>query len=484
MDIFDVLEKYGVTTKRDFTRARLKADFNQHFNKWKNYYNGDVLGINEATGHNGHSFYPIKRQSMKLAKQIAIKWATLLFTEKFQVTLKNDTETEKFRLLEKAVGFRSKVTQAAIYAYGMGTAALLASADILTDTETKTVKGGKVKLDMIKYESIYPLEFDQNDIKSIAFVTQRQGKNETIYTIGIHTIDGEKIKVENIIATVKGEDVSFSGAETVKHDQEFNNQQYCIFKPNTINDYTDVLPFGQSIFADALAPCEDVDLSADLLRRDVREGAQVTFIGQDLLFENLKSDEEKQKLFDNSPDRFFVINQALLKKGVDTKQLFNRVVPEIRTAQCWQVVKDSLNWATLASGLGKGSLDVIPQQTATAVITTEAEKMQSKSLNEQYLEGEIIKIVKALCELSGMIGNPIDASEITVVFEDSVIVDTVEQKRLALAEIDGGVLAAHEYRQKFYGETPEEAKQKIEALKGETEIDFNNYENFNLEDEE
>jgi len=482
MDIFDVLEKYGVTTKRDFTRARLKADFNQFVNTWKNYYDGNVPEINTTTGYNGHSFFPIKRQSMKLAKQIAIKWATLLFTEQFQVTLKNDTETDKFRELEKQIGFRSKITQAAIYAYGMGTAALLASADILTDKETQAVRGGKLKLDMIKYDGIYPLEFDQNDIQSIAFVTQRQGKNETIYTIGIHTKDGDKIKVENIIATVKGDDVSFSPAETVKQDQEFNNQQYCIIKPNTINDYTDVLPFGASIFADAFAPCQDIDLAADLLRRDVREGAQVTFIGQDLLFENVQTDEQKKKLFDNSPDRFFVINQALRQQGTETKQLYDRVVPEIRTAQCWQVVKDSLNWATLASGLGKGSLDIIPQQTATAVITTEAEKMQSKSLHEQYLESELIKLVKALCELSGMIGNPIDASEVTIIFEDSVIVDTVEQKRLALAEIDGGVLAAHEYRQRFYGETQTDAMEKINAIKGENKIDYTLGNDFNFEE--
>jgi hypothetical protein len=102
--------------------------------------------------------------------------------------------------------------------------------------------------------------------------------------------------------------------------------------------------------------------------------------------------------------------------------------------------------------------------TATQVVHTEAEKMQNKSLHEQYLEVEIIKLVKAICELSTVIGNPIDASEVSIVWEDSVIVDTAEQKQLAMSEIDNGVLSKEEYRVKFYGETDEEAKEKIAEI--------------------
>jgi hypothetical protein len=141
-------------------------------------------------------------------------------------------------------------------------------------------------------------------------------------------------------------------------------------------------------------------------------------------------------------------------------------VPEIRAEQFWKVLKDSLTWASVPSGLGKGTLDVIQQQTAKGVVHTEAEKMQNKSLHEQYLEGQIILLVKGLCELSGMAGSPIDANEVNIVWEDSVIIDTAEQKRLALAEIDNGVISKEEYRERFYGETPEEAKAKIEAMRG------------------
>jgi len=481
MNVYDVLEKYAELKsqdgkKYDYSRARLKESYNQYVNLWKSYYNGNVPGIHNDTGFNGEESYPIKRQSMKLPKLIAEKWATGLFSEAFKVTLKDDVETDKFKLLEKQVDFRSKINQSAVFGYGMGTAALLASADIETDQNTETITGGKCKLDVIKYDSIYPLEYDQNDIKSIAFIRQEQIKDKTVYTISIHTLEKQQATVENITATVKGDRVDFTAADTVKQSQVFNNPMYCVIRPNIANDYSDVLPFGQSIFADSLAACENVDLAADLLRRDIEEGAQLTFIGRDLLMEKIGKDGKKKKLFENTKGRFFTIPQPLAEKGGNIKQLFEKSVPEIRADKLWQVIKDSLNWACLTSGLGKGTLDIIPMATATQVVHTESDKMQNKSLHEQYLEFQLIRIIKALCELSGLTGNPIDSSVINITWEDSVIQDTTAEKNIAMREIDLGIIDRAEYRVKFYGETPEQAKENIEGMGNDNAFDQKGYE--------
>jgi A118 family predicted phage portal protein len=205
-------------------------------------------------------------------------------------------------------------------------------------------------------------------------------------------------------------------------------------------------------------------MAADGLRRDVEEGNQVTFVGRDLLMQKIGQDGRKKKLFENTKGRFFTIPQDLAKGGESIKQLFEKSVPEIRAEKFWETIKNALNWACMTSGLGKGTLDIIPMATATQVVHTEADKMQNKSLHEQYLEGEIIKLVRGLCELSGMVGNPIDASVVSLVWQDSVIVDTAEEKKLSMLEIDAGVISKEEYREKYFGETEEDARAKIEAI--------------------
>ena len=464
MNIYDVLEEFGKTKNRNYTRARLKDSYNQYVELWRSYYSGNIAGINSDVSFNGDSFFPINRQSMKLAKQIATKWATMLFTEQFKVTLKNDTETEKFNELEKQIDFRSKINESAIEGYALGTSALLASADIFRDKETETVTGGKVKLDVVSYDSLFPLSFDKNDITSIAFVRTEQEKDATIYTISIHTAEGDQVTIETLQATVKGENVDFTPAEKITATQTFNNGMYAIIKPNVKNDYSSVLPFGASIFADALASCADIDLAADLLRNDIRDGTQLTFVGKDMVFEGHGKEGEKKKLFD-STRKFYVIPQKLMERGGDIKQIFEKSVPEIRTETLWKVIKDALNWACLSSGLGRGSLDIQVMQTATEVVHTEAEKMQNKSLHEQYLEGQIISLVKALCELSTLTGNQIDGSEVNITWQDSVVIDTGTEKAHDRLDVEAGLLASYEYRMKYNGETEQEARAKIEEIK-------------------
>jgi A118 family predicted phage portal protein len=483
MDIYEVLEKYAEEkTKRrreaggketyDYGNARQKEPYNAHVNLWKTYYEGNVDGINTDKGWNGKNKYDIERKSMKLAKLIAGKWATLLFSEQFKITLKDDKETKKFNNLEDVTGFRSKLIEAATWGYAEGTAVLLASAEITKDGGAVT--GGRVKLDVIKYDSIYPIMFTKDDVSVMAFVKKELKGKETVYTISIHSEEKGKYTVENFKATERknliGSSVDFSGIDGTITVDTYDNPAYCIIKPRVVNDKTDTLPFGQSIFADSLPSCSDVDLAAAGLRRDVKEGDQVTFIGMDLLYERNNAGEKTEKIFDNAAGRFFTVPQGLgLNDGKVKEQLYDKVVPEIRAGGFRQVIMDALNWACMTSGLGKGSLDVIPMATATQVVHTEADKMQSKSLHEQYLKGQIVRIVRALCELSEKTGNPIDAGEVNIVFEDSVIVDTSEQKKLAMLEVDAGLMSKEEYRMEFYAETVEAAKKKIAEIAGDTD---------------
>jgi A118 family predicted phage portal protein len=480
MTIYEVLNEYAkrktasepLQPQTDYGNAALKTAYDPIVDVWRAYYRGEVRDIHNDIGWNGEREYPIVRKSMKVPKIIAQKWASTLFSEAFKITLKNEVETAKFDAVARRLNFRAKLTEAAIWAYAEGTSALIAGADItreiMEDGSERVTTGGKLKLDVVKYANMYPFDFTKDSVSGIAFAKEERRGDETIFIINIHSEKEGKYLIENVRAVVKNalpgmkEVIDFQGIEKVYAASEFENPAFCVIKPNTVNDYTNLLPFGQSIFADALAACDDIDLAAAGLRRDIKEGDQVTFIGKDLLL--MKTvDGEKKRYFDNRAGRFFTINQ-MIEAGTSEKRIFEKYVPEIRFTQFIESLRSSLNWATMASGLGKGMLDQQVMATATQVVHSEAEKMQNKSLHQRYLENEIVKIVRALCELSGITGAAIDAETVNIVWEDSVIVDTETEKQFALREIEAGVSSKEEYRQRFFGETPEEAAEKIAAI--------------------
>jgi A118 family predicted phage portal protein len=470
--IYEVLNRWAARKAEaggepaDYSVASLKDSYDGHVEVWKAYYRGEVPGTNTDTGWNGEKEYPIARKSMRLPKLIARKWATTLLSEAFKITLATEEDTEKFDRLSKRIALRPKLTEAVVAGFALGTSAIVAGAEI--GRENGAVTGGSVRLDVVKYDNIYPLVYTSDSIEAVAFARRRQVKGGTKYTISVHTRTEGGSRIENVEAFVAdardGERVEFASIEGVYTSGESVNPMYCIIKPNAINDCTEALPFGQSVYADALAACDDVDLAAAGLRRDIKEGDQVTFIGRDMLL--VKTDGgERKRYFDNREGRFFTIEQDI-GAGAGEKRLFEKYAPEIRHEQFTRAKKDAMDWATMASGLGKGALDERANPTATGVIHSEADKMQEKSLHEQYLEGEIIKLVKAICELSTLIGEPVNADEVNITWEDSVIVDTGEQKRLAMLEVDAGLMSKAEYRQRFYGETPEEAAAKIAEIGG------------------
>ena len=71
-----------------------------------------------------------------------------------------------------------------------------------------------------------------------------------------------------------------------------------------------------------------------------------------------------------------------------------------------------------------------------------------------------------------MTDNPIDASVVNIVWQDAVIVDTDSEKKLAIFEVQEGLMSKEEYRMKFYGETLDTAREKLGIIEKDNELDY------------
>lgn len=287
----------------DYGAAEMKRAHDRHVEVWKAYYRGEVDGIHSDRGWNGEREYAVARKSMMLPRLIARRWATTLLSEAFKVTLATERETEKFGALSRKTGLRPKLVEAVEAGFALGTAAVVAGAD-----------AGRraIWLDVVKYDNIYPLIFTQDEMEAVAFARRRRAKGGERWTVSVHSrLEGGGSRIENFEALAPeaaGGDAEFSAIEGVAAEAEYANQMYCVARPNAGAGYTEELPFGRSIYADALAACDDVDLASAGLRRDVKEGDQVTFIGRDMLL--MKSEGgERRRYFDNGAGRFFTIDQ-------------------------------------------------------------------------------------------------------------------------------------------------------------------------------
>lgn len=103
-------------------------------------------------------------------------------------------------------------------------------------------------------------------------------------------------------------------------------------------------------------------------------------------------------------------------------------------------------------------------KTATEVISDNSALMRNIARHEHVLEQSITGIARALLHIARGFGVDLPhEGDLKVLFDDSIITDTFQEKKQDLAEV-GVTMAVVEFRQKWYGENKAASKEHAKEL--------------------
>jgi len=101
----------------------------------------------------------------------------------------------------------------------------------------------------------------------------------------------------------------------------------------------------------------------------------------------------------------------------------------------------------------------IQEKTATEIMASKQRSYVTVSSIQASLEKALRELSFALCETL-----KIPQIEPVFAWDDSIIVDTLQEKNIFMQEISAGIRAPWEYRVAFLGETEEQAKKAISEI--------------------
>ncbi|MBQ4347911.1 MAG: hypothetical protein IJC39_05645, partial [Firmicutes bacterium] len=140
---------------------------------------------------------------------------------------------------------------------------------------------------------------------------------------------------------------------------------------------------------------------------------------------------------------------------------------ELRSEAHEHAIKTALDLLSSKCGLGSGRYLFREggAKTATEVISERSELFQSLKKHELGLSDALKGLVKAIAALTGFE----EELKINIFFDDSIIQDKVSEQTHDRGDVAAGLMQKWEYRVKWYGETKEEAMEKLkeEEPKGE-----------------
>lgn len=174
-----------------------------HIDEWLEWYQNDVEKFHHYKLYNGAVMTNQERYKLGMAKTVCEDWANLLLNEK--VSIKAGKYSEQLSKILRYNNFSKQGNQLIEKAFALGTGAFVEYKDA----------NGRVIIDYIRADMIYPLSWDNGDITECAFGTSRMLDGKEVIYLQLHrfgkTEDGENDKqyyIENVYIDAK------SGKET------------------------------------------------------------------------------------------------------------------------------------------------------------------------------------------------------------------------------------------------------------------------------
>lgn len=235
---------------------------------------------------------------------------------------------------------------------------------------------------------------------------------------------------------------------------------FSIVKPAIENTRVDMSPYGQSVFADAIDAVQAVDLAFDAMINEVDVSKMRVFLS-DVLFDKERDGKKRISIPFGKQDC------TVFRKVMSTEDTIQEFAPALRTASQVEALRISLQMLGDLCGFGITYFDFDSTgyiKTATEVSSDNSALMRNIARHEHLLEQSIAGIARALLHIARGFGVELPhEGAIHVTFDDSIIVDTYQEKKQDLAEV-GVTMSVAEFRAKWYAESPEVAEKKATEL--------------------
>ena len=325
------------------------------------------------------------------------------------------------------------------------------------------VSDAKTRVDLVDFDNIYPLSWDNKGIYECAFGSVMYKNGQKYVILSVHKLNdkGNYVIINHLFKETNGNLTEITEEQDVKKefDTKSNVKWFSIFKPLLTNNLFNNSPFGISHYANAIDNLKAVDISFDAIKNEVKDGRRRTFVSAEML----NYDDGTQKLTFDPND----ISVYQLPKGATKDDLIQNDSTDLRTGQLIETLNTNLNILGSKVGFGENHyhFDGTNLSTATAVVSSNSKLFRRKKKLEIGYESAIYDLVKAICYASSKFGKyNINTEDMVIQFDDSIVEDKEAESNRALRELSAGVLSKVEYREKIFGETEEIAKKEIQAI--------------------
>lgn len=342
------------------------------------------------------------------------------------------------------------------------------------------VSGQNIYTTAVQAEDFWPTEFDSDgEVRGGVFRDYEYDEKYRYVRLEWHTFEGDRYIIRNKCFRLQiseitsyndklGDEVPLSSVPRwadIGEEVPFGNIElplFAYYKMPFANNVEPRSPLGVSCFARAVSQISEADRLWSEILWEYR-AKEAAIHASDNLFER---DENGKIVLPKGEERLYRTFKFERDQKLDTFS------PEIRDNALFNGLNKYLQKIEFQCGLAYGTLSEpsMVDKTAEEIIQSKQRSYATVSDTQKALEKALRHLVYAIDTLATLYGlAPAGDYDVTFEWDDSVVVDAEKERQRDLTEVRDGLMQKWEFRVKWYGETPEKAKQMVNSGNDQTD---------------
>lgn len=429
---------------------------------WRQIYSGMYEDIHKLDYQTIEGPRTRTIQSMQIAKISTNEMASLIYNEKCEINIDNETVDEFVKEVFKNNKFDKNFQDYLEYAFAMGGMAIKP----YYDSEKQRIMLSFVTADNFVpvswrngniYEALFHNTFKERD----KFYTHLEWHkwDENIYTVtnelyeaGVENEIGIKVSLKSSTRTENLEPVVTIGL--------IKQALFSYFRPNTANNFELNSPLGISIYGNAIDTIRAIDTAFDSFHREFRLGKKRILVPSRFIKTVVDPDTgTMSRYFDATDETYEAFNGEL-----DDAAQIKDISTELRVEEHVSAINALLNIYAMQTGFSSGTFTFNGQsmKTATEVISENSKTYKTKQSHQIIIEEgirELVGSIVALGQLYDLI-NFTDDYELIVVFDDSIAQDKTADTNQQIQLVSAGLQSKRRAIMEIFG-LSEDAAQEV-----------------------
>lgn len=460
-----------------YRRCYSNEDYYSKINNWLDWYTGNVAEVSKQIFYNGISYCEEEMYRINMAKRVCEDWASSILADGLGIVISSGNRvTEKFVQGSKGNGgVLGSNNMAEVMStnlermFALGTCAFVADLDnviVSGSGDILSSKEAKIKINTYTALDIIPLRYNNGIIEDVSFLSVRHENNKDIYILSTHIKENGEYVIYNSVLDSAGNAVPYEGILPVFRTRS-SKPMFVILKTNISNNIDLKSPMGVSVYSGSTDIIKAIDRSYDAFVRDVLTGSRIILMNKKLL----SFDQNNNPITPQDARKTYMMffGDELDSDG-GNGSMSNAVKEtsfKLNVTDNIAAIQNNLNLLSSKVGLGTKfyNFNTDGSVTATEYVGERNDFIRNANKMKLAVTQAMKDLVLAIIHLGVLSGKNLDENaKVTVNVQDNIIESDSEERERDRQDVKDGIMSKVEYRMKWYGETEEEAKRKLEVI--------------------